>query len=175
MKNLFLVLTLILFCVSCQKDDFDIDNPDVEKFVQQLKENSYDQYVLGENGEKLWLKMPKFSKEHISSLLEYAKDTSQIKKFPINPISSGVPFPYDRQYIILGECLLWTVEGVRNRFIYGSLNPVLLESTSDGKHKGLKGIGILKVRDIYIEWWTENQNDTWQEKNPLEETPYAWY
>ncbi len=175
MKNLFLALVFILLCVSCLKNEFDIANPDVGKFVQQLKEDSYNQYVLGEDGEKLWLKMPEFSKEHISSLLGYAKDTSQINKFPLNPISSGVPFPYDRQYIILGECLLWTIEGIRSDSLYGSLNPVLLESTSDGGLKGLKGEEILKVRDIYFEWWTENRNDAWQEINPLEGTPYAWY
>jgi len=37
------------------------NNPEVEKFVQQLKNGTYDYYEKGENGEDLWLLIPNFS------------------------------------------------------------------------------------------------------------------
>ena len=33
---------LMLFCISCEKADFDLDNPDVKEFVKQIKSGSYD-------------------------------------------------------------------------------------------------------------------------------------
>ena len=173
MKNLTYIAILILFCFGCKKDVFDPNNPNVALFVQQIKSGTYDCYQQDENGEKLWIVMPKFTKDHIQSLLDFSKDTSHIMIFPTNPISSGTPFPYDRQYIILGECLLWTVEGIRNSSGFGSLNPILIETTDD-QFKSLNGIEILIVRDLYQDWWTNYKNQNWKEKNPLERKPYLW-
>lgn len=100
--------------------------------------------------------------------LEISNDTSYIKNFPLNPISSGVPFPYERQYIMLGECLLWTVEGIRNGSGYGSLNPVLVDTITG---RGLNGSEILTVRDHYQDWWSNYEQNGWKEKDPLEGTP----
>jgi hypothetical protein len=175
MKRITL-LTLIFFSIlSCEKDKFDINNPNVEQFVQQLKNGTYIQYENGENGENLWLLMPIFTKNHIQSLIDFSKDTSHINNFPINPISSRTPFPTDRNYFILGECLLWTVEGIRNGNGFGSLDPYLIDITSGEDHKGLKGSGILIVRDLFQVWWDNFRDNDWTGKNPLDGTPYRWF
>jgi hypothetical protein len=50
MKNIIIVITLSLFCIICERNGFDIENPDVARFVQQIKNGTYDNYELGENG-----------------------------------------------------------------------------------------------------------------------------
>ena len=168
---------MILFGISCEKDKFDIDNPNVEIFVKQLKNGTYDYYEKGENGENLWLLMPKFTRSHIPSLIAFAKDTTHITDFPINPISSRRPFPEGRDYFILGECLLWTVEGIRNGYGYGSLDPFLIDTalTESERFKGLKCTEILIVRDIYKDWWNNFKDNDWKDINPLGETSYRWF
>lgn len=175
MKRITLIALLIFPILSCEKDKFDLNNPNVEQFVQQLKNGTYIQYEKGENGENLWLLMPNFTKNHIQSLIDFSKDTSHINNFPINPISSRTPFPNDRDHFILGECLLWTVEGIRNGNGFGSLDPYLIDITSGEVHKGLKGSGILIVRDSFQVWWSNFKDSDWKEKNPLDGTPYRWF
>ncbi len=91
MKNIIIVLILSLFCINCERNGFDIENPDVARFVQQIKNGTYDNYELGENGQKLWTKMPHFKAKHIPTLLNLANDTMSVcpcDHFPLNPISS---------------------------------------------------------------------------------------
>ena len=177
MRRLSFITILILLCIGCEKDKFNIDNPDVEIFVKQLKNGTYDCYEKGETGENLWLLMPKFTRRHIQSLIDFAKDTTHITDFPINPISSRRPFPEGRDYFILGECLLWTVEGIRNGYGYGSLDPFLIDTSKaeSERLKGLKCIEILIVRDIYKDWWNNYKDNDWKGKNPLGETSYRWF
>ena len=175
MRKLFLLTILTILCIGCEKDEWDLNNPEVEKFVQQLKNGTYDYYEKGENGEDLWLIMPNFVKHHIQSLIDFSIDTSHINDFPVNPISSRTPFPNDRQYFILGECLLWTVEGIRNGKGYGSLDPYLIDTTLIENPKGLKGYQLLVVRSYYKDWWSNFNDKDWKEKNPLEGSPYRWF
>jgi hypothetical protein len=177
MKRLSFTIILILLCIGCEKDKFDIDNPDVAVFVKQLKNGTYDCYEKGETGENLWLLIPKFTRSHIQSLIDFSKDTSHITNFPINPISSRSPFPEGREYFILSECLLWAVEGIRNGFGYGSLDPFLIDTTmvESERYKGLKSHEILVVRDFYINWWNNFKDCDWKDKNQLEETSYRWF
>ena len=174
MKKLFFSAILILLCIGCEKDKFDIDDPDVAVFVNKLKSGTYDYYETGETGENLWLLMPEFTPDHISSLIDFAYDTTHISDFPVNPVSSRRPYPEGREYFILGECLLWTVEGVRNGYGHGSLDPFLIDTAlaESIRYKGLKGDEILVVRDIYKDWWDNNKD---MDKNPLEETFYRWF
>ena len=102
-RKLVLLSIFTILCSSCEKGEFDPNYPNVEEFVQHLKSGTYDFYEKGENGKNLWLLMPKFSKHHIPSLIDFSKDTSHIKDFPINPLASHSPYPNDRQYYILGE------------------------------------------------------------------------
>ena len=177
MKKLLFLLPLIFSLLGCEKDKFDVDNPDVSVFVKQLKNGTYDCYEKGESGENLWLLMPKFTPNHISSLIEFAKDTTHISDFPVNPISSRRPFPEGREYFILGECLLWTVEGIRNGYGYGSLDPFLIDIALSEieRYKGLKGDEILIVRNIYKNWWDIYKDGDWNDTNPLEGTSYRWF
>jgi hypothetical protein len=177
MKKLLFLTVLTLFCIGCEKDEFDIANPDVEEFVQQIKTGTYNGYERGENGASLWLQMPKFTKTHIQLLIDFAEDTSHITSFPLNPISSRTPFPVGREYSILGECLLWTVEGIRNEFGYGSLDPYLIDTAliESDRFKGLSGTEILTVRDYYKDWWISLKDKDWKDKNPLENTTYTWF
>lgn len=177
MRKLLFIAISILLCSGCEKDKFDIENPDVSLFVKQLKNGTYDCYEKGETGENLWLLMPKFTRNHIQSLIEFAKDTTLISDFPINPISSRRPFPEGREYFILGECLLWTVEGIRNGYGYGSLDPFLIDAglAESERYKGLKGGEILLVRNIYKIWWDNYKDGDWNDTNPLEETSYRWF
>lgn len=177
MKKLLFITVLTLFCMGCEKDEFDLNNPDVQKFVQQIKNGTYDCYAKTEKGENLWLQMPKFSKIHIQSLIDFSKDTSHITNFPLNPMSSRTPIPYGRDYLILGECLLWAVEGIRNDFGYGSLDPYLIDTSliESERYKGLKGDEIVTIREIYKDWWNNVKDKDWKQVNPLENTSYVWY
>lgn len=177
MKSLLVITVLTFFCIACEKDEFDLANPDVEEFVQQIKDGTYDSYVKGEDGENLWLQMPGFSENHIQSLIDFSDDTSQITSFPINPLSSRTPFPVGRAYSILGECLLWTVEGIRNDFGYGSLDPYLIDTAlvESVRYKGLGGTEILIVKDLYDDWWTNFKDEDWKDINPLENSTYRWF
>lgn len=174
MKNL-LFLTLIIISIGCNKADFDIENPDVEKFVQEIKEGSYDNYHIGKNKEQLWLLMPSFTEKHIPLLIKYATDTTHLNAYPINPASSRMPYP--KGYAILGECLLWTVEGIRNGKKYGSLDPFLIDNSKDEKEKlkGINGKEVMQVQETYKKWWNEYQSSNWRDVNPLEKTTYLWF
>ena len=174
MRKLILLSIYTIFAVSCETGEFDFDNPDVEEFVNQIKSGEYDYYEKGENGEDLWLLMPNFKDHHISSLLEFSEDTSHIELFPVNPISSLPPYPNDRQYHILGECLLWIIEGIRNGTGYGSLVPYLLDTNNMEYPKALNGEEILDVRKLYISWWSNFKDKNWKDNSPLEESSYKW-
>jgi hypothetical protein len=177
MKKILLFTFIAFLFVSCDKEEFDINNPDVKLFVQQLKNGTYNCYEKGQNGENLWLQMPKFSEKHIQSLIDFAKDTSHVANFPINPISSRMPTPNGRDYFILGECLLWAVEGIRNNNGFGSLDPYLIDmALSDGERpRGITSSQILIVKEIYNDWWSSFKDKDWKNANPLSNTSYAWF
>lgn len=168
----FIVLTA--FCNSCKKDNFDIDHPDVETFVKQLKDGTYNKYETNDKGENLWLKMPKFSETHIPLLIALSKDTTHIKNFPVNPMSSRSPFPEGRSYFILGEGLLWIVDGIIKATAYTSLDPFLIDVSKNEaeRYKGITTREILKVQEIYANWQKSNRALT---GNPLENSPYRWF
>jgi hypothetical protein len=177
MKKIYFVIFLSILITGCSKDKFNIDKPDVNLFVKQLKNGTYSCWEKGEKGENLWLQMPAFNPGHISALLDLAKDTSHINEFPVNPMSSRRPFPGGREYFILGECLLWIVEGIRNGGGYGSLDPFLIDTALDDieRYKGISCKEILVIRVTYKKWWADYKDDEWQFKNPLEGTSYRWF
>ncbi len=178
MKNVIIFAFFLFFCLGCEKDDFNVNNPDVEQFVQQLKKGTYDSYEFGENGEKLWTIMPNFTKKHIPLLIHLAKDTSLVSPchhFPVNPISSIPPYRIDdnRECIMIGEYLLWCVEGIIENKDFASLTPILINQ-SYSTEKRLNGENILEVRIIYQEWWEKNKQSENIHDFPLEETIYRW-
>ncbi len=178
MKNLIILALFTLSCASCEKSDFNIDDPDVEQFVQQLKDGSYDKYELGENGENLWAIMPNFKKEHIPLLLHFAEDSTLVYPcihFPTNPVSSIPPFRTDdnKASIMIGEYLLWCAEGIIENKTFASLTPILRNQNSSEDFR-LSGKEILEVRDIYQNWWEEKEHSTNSNILPLDGTLYYW-
>ncbi len=96
MKKISFIIFLIIVFTGCSKDKFNIDKPDVDVFVRQLKNGTYNCWEKGEKGENLWLQMPAFSPMHITALLELARDTSHILSFP----SSTSDIPAVKQEIL---------------------------------------------------------------------------
>lgn len=167
------VISLVFLCFACQKDDFDPENPDPARFVYQLKTGTYRVYERGEQGEKLWTRMPVFREKDVLPLLELSADTSVVcpcDHFPVNPVSS---LPAGRAgegeaCMMMGEYLLWCVEGVIQGRAFGSLVPVLADTT-DMTRKRLTGSEILKVRELYLEWQSGKR-----EAPPLKGTNLRW-
>jgi hypothetical protein len=100
---LLMLFSLALSWVSCSDDTLDIENPDVDLFVKQLKAGT-----LAVNEETGTVVMPQFTTDDIDALLYYAEDLSEIPSFPLAPVSylaGGKPR--------LGECVLWVIESIR--------------------------------------------------------------
>lgn len=165
MKKNYLFFLFVLIAFGCKKS-FDPANPDTDQFISLVKKGDHDPYQL-----------PKFKASHIDRLLELAKDTSHIAGFPGNPISSrsSLPGPDGRSYMILSECLLWTVEGIRNGSGYGSLNPYLIIPGETAN--SLNGKEILEIRETYKKSWEETGKSLtrWSAENPLQNTLYRWF
>lgn len=168
MKRLFLLLLSPLLLTACKKD-FDPENPNVKQFVSLVKKDKLGDYP----------EMPNFKESDIPALLEFAADTTHILKFPVNPITSRGPYPIKRNYLILSECLLWAVEGIRTERKYGSLVPYMSNHAlpADRQIEGLNGTQVLIARQKYLSWWEQHKSDTNQLKqiDPLETSDYKWF
>ncbi len=179
MKTIIAILTSLMLLTSCQKDDFDFNNPDVSKFVSQLKNGTYNTYHVNENGEKLWTEMPAFTMKHVPQLIEHAKDTSLIPDLscvPVNPISSRLMWPHNRPgKVILGEYLLWCAQyAISGRF--PSLDPFLVNSNEEKIGNGITAKEVLHVQKLYENWWLlYGEKDNPDEIQPLYGTPYHWF
>jgi hypothetical protein len=165
MKN-FKILVLIIFLFSalgCDKDDeVDMNNIEVEKYIELLKKGEY----------KSW-ELPPFTAEDIPTLLQYRNESQMITGFPRNLLSSlGMP------ECKLGMYVLWTIESIRavaikSEYLTGrfpSQNPVLFIRTSDESHA--------VAAKAYFDWWNENKHkdfDTFKNIDPIAETDYRWH
>jgi len=168
MKTITAFLILMSFCqISCEKDEFDLKNPDVDEFIIILRGGNY--------FDEIGYELPDFTMKHIDRLLSYVEDTSAIKEFPTNPFSSKYTEPK-----ILNECLFWTIDGVRFGNKYPSLEPCLIDTTSFSEIEGysrLTGRKLLEVADLYLLWYNEykaNPSSTLKTKNIFEDTSYSW-
>lgn len=178
MKYLILFSVLALFCNSCNKGDFDIKNPDVRVFIEQLKDCTYDEIEIAETGERLWTKMPDFHMKDVPLLISLSKDTEMISPcghFPVNPISSIPPYRINngKEFIMIGEFLLWCVEAIIAGRDFASLTPVLVNENHSPEQR-LTAEEILAVRKIYQDWWNKNGHMEDPMDLPLEGTEYRW-
>ena len=180
MKQITLIVLTVFFFFSCS-DNFDLEKPDAKKFVKQLKNGTYNEFALAENGEKLWTLFPKFSMKDIPILLSLADDTTIInpfKHFPTNPISSIPPFRIDEkgngEGIMLAEYLLWSVETIINNGDYPSLTPLLRQGKEPQLSVGLTGKDVLAVREKYLNWWNDYGKNGNISVSPLSGTGYWW-
>ena len=94
------VAALVSF-TGCNGEEMDQNNPDVSVFVKQLKAGKYKM-----QNEKGVVEVPHFAEKDIPDLLKYAEDLTIIPSFPsVYNMNNGK--------IRLGECMLWTIEYIR--------------------------------------------------------------
>ncbi|MDL2256563.1 DUF4943 domain-containing protein [Parabacteroides sp. OttesenSCG-928-K15] len=173
MKRLCSLLFLWVLCVSCDYS-FDLNDPDVREFVFRLKNGTYECFLTSSSGERLGLQMPAFQMKDIPELLSYAEDTTRIKAFPDNPVYAISSSHLDDESYILGECLLWVVEGIRVNKLYPSRQPLLIKTVGTIKYF-LTTDEVLEVWSLYNQWWEDHQNGDWPDIDPLEGSIYSWY
>ena len=166
------VLFILLFSLlSCNKDDVgDINNIEVDKYIEMLKAGEYE----------FW-ELPPFTAEDIPALLQYRNETQMITRFPRNLLSS-----YGMPECKLGMYVLWTIESIRavaikSKYLTGrfpSQNPVLFIRTSDGLQMDNTDESHAVAAKVYFDWRNENKHKDFEEfKNidPLAETDYRWH
>ena len=175
-KIVLFIAALFVFLPGCKKEQqMDMDNPNVEIFVKQLKNGTYKEFKKDKNGEQIWLGLPEFRQEHIASLIAFSSDTTHINDYPVNPILSLRPIPGGRSYFILGECLLSIVETIR-----GDVNPerFLVDASIEDfneRYKGVTTTEILSISNQYKQWWNNYKDGDWKANDPLVGTSYKWY
>lgn len=170
MKKIFIPI-IFLFFFSCEDRSFDPSNPNVGEFVQMLTDGEYTTAVTDP--------LPQFRSYDIAALLQYSNDFREIPFFPSNPISSYHPVPYR-----LGECLLWTIEAIRQspptaeQLSFPSLAPALmLTEDPENSDRRLTEEELHEVYQLYHDWWAQKQNKSFQELqsiDPLAGSAYRW-
>jgi hypothetical protein len=159
------VLVLFFGLFSCEKY---IENPAVEEYIHQLKTNSYTSYDL-----------PAFTSTDIDALLRYRNDTTLIKNYPVNPISS-----YMGSDCRLGMLVLWTIESIRAQEIksinmigrFPSQNPILALKDSKEMKLVFDENSHKEAAKGYYYWWHAIYIFTDKMKtDPLGETDYKWH
>jgi hypothetical protein len=165
-KNVVILLTIAMTSfLGCEKE---IDNPEVETYINQLESNSYTSFEL-----------PEFQPSDIPALLQYRNETKMIKDFPRNGISSLY-----MSECTLGMYVLWTIESIRaveiqSEYLIGrfpSQNPILaLRSATELKlvHDEKSQTEAAKA---YNNWW--NSVHIFKDKmkiDPLKDTDYRWH
>ncbi len=175
MKSLkFLILLVSLISLfSCNKDETeDLNNPDIETYIELLKTNKYESS-----------KLPEFSSNEIPALLQYINDNSVVNKFPYHSASSYAPPNPEYR---LGVLVLWTIESIRvaacnDKHIFGfpSQHPFVqtksepIEWITDHDDKIYE-----TVRQSYSNWWNENKHKEFSifcTIDPLGNTNYIWH
>jgi hypothetical protein len=149
----------------CEKQ---IDNPDVESFINQLKSSSYTDFEL-----------PAFQPSDIPALLMYRNESIMIEDFPRNGISS----------LWMSECklgmyVLWTIESIRaveiqSEYLIGrfpSQNPILALRSSDELELVYDDKSHSEAAKAYNDWW--HSINIFKDKmkiDPLKNTDYKWH
>lgn len=157
---------------ACSEESLDVDNPDVEIFVKQLKMGKYD--MKNQNGISL---MPKFTTDDIGNLLEYADDLSVIPAFPLATVSYSAGGK-----LRLGECILWTVETIRLGHP-ASMGCKMVHVDAED-YEGIYFLSdeeLLEAVDCYRRWWNNRKyphtvwtiDPCWDE--PLCGSGYMWW
>lgn len=129
---------------ACSEEALDFENPDIELFVKQLKSGK-----LSTQDSKGVNVMPKFDKEDIGDLLEYADDLSAIPSFPLAPVSYSAGGK-----LRLGECILWTVETIRLGH-NASMGCKMVHVDAED-YEGIYFLTddeVLDAVDLYRRWW----------------------
>ena len=169
----FKLLTLMVFLIglfSCDKSESeDLNNIEVNRYVELLKEGKYDS-----------MDLPSFTYKDIPALLEYRNEHQIITGFPVNWVSSmGMPD------CSLGMYILWTIESIRavaigSEYLIGrfpSQNPIVQKRESGSNVERGSEIQLI-ISKAYFDWWEENKNkdfDKFKNIDPLLITEYRWH
>lgn len=171
----FLLLTVFLIGLfSCNKEETEeINNIEVENYIELLKANQY------ESGD-----LPEFSFKHIPALLMYINDTNVVNKYPHGPSSYAPLNPNYR----LGVLVVWTIEFIRVKssdstrlFVYRfpSQNPIIQKRDKPFEWITDHDNEVYEiVRQAYFDWWEYNKYkdfDEFKNIDPLIETDYSWH
>jgi hypothetical protein len=158
--------------LSCNKDELkEIEDVNVERYVELLKTNQYDYFI----------ELPAFTYVDIPALLKYRNDTLIITNFPHNSISSL--WGPDCK---LGMYVLWTIESIRavatdSEFLIGrfpSQNPILALRNAEELQLVFDDESHEVAAKAYFNWWEENKDkkfDEFKNIDPLLNTPYKWH
>jgi hypothetical protein len=159
------MVVILFISYSCKKLDY--DNPDVENYIGMLKGGNYNS-----------LELPEFRKSDIAGLIVYRDDTTTIRKFPVNSISS-----YMMIKCKLGMYVLWTIESIRAVEInsehligrFPSQNPLLALRDNPSVWVFDEDSHLLAAK-AYYDWWKSNPIFTNKmEIDPLKDTKYIWH
>jgi len=171
LKYIFLIISIIICIVSCdKKDNKDSKNLDVKTYIELLKSNQYDS-----------LNLPSFTYKDIPALLQYRNETQIITNFPNNPISS-LYGPECK----LGMYVLWSIESIRVVSInseylimrFPSQNPLLTLRNSVELSLVSDNVSHSIAAKAYYDWWETNKNknfDDFKNIDPLADTDYKWH
>ncbi len=169
-------LKFLLLCVltinllGCDKNETEeINNLNVEKYIELLKQGKYDSFEL-----------PEFTSKDIPALLEYRNETQIITDFPHNGISSlWMP------ECSLGMYVLWTIESIRavaihSEYLIGrfpSQNPIVQQREEPFDLESGNEIQEMVSKEYY-DWWEENKHknfDIFKNIDPLSNLEYRWH
>lgn len=175
MKTLKFLLILVSFIglIGCDKKDNDeITNLDVEKYIELLKSN---QFVSS--------KIPAFTSNDIPSLLKYRNDNQIVTTFPANTISS---YAIAEPKYKLGVLVLWTVESIRISSGKNSMNGnfpsqnpfIALRNNPSEWVLDYNSQSYDIISQAYFDWWENNKHkgfDQFKNIDPLINTNYIWH
>jgi hypothetical protein len=164
-------LCLLLSLISCQDDDIQANQSEVDNYMARLQSGDYEA-----------MELPPFTPEAIPALLRYSDGRKLITQFPRNPISSAY-HPDCR----LGLFALWTIESIRQTYIqadnkmpgrFPSLNPELAKRETYVYNPAEREVAQQAATVAYQAWWSRSQSisiDELMQIDPLADTEYLWY
>lgn len=149
MKKAWMILLaawMIVAITGCSEEKLDYYNPDVALFVKQLKAGNYNT-----KNEKGMIEVPHFAEKDIPALLKYSEDLDIIPSFPS-------AYNGNSGKIRLGECILWTVEGIRLGFP-ASLGCKMVQANAQNYEAVyfLSNEEVLDAAARYRRWWESRQ------------------
>lgn len=166
-----LSLCLLLCLISCQEDDVQANQSEVDRYIARLQSGDYNE-----------IELPPLTAEAIPALLKYRNDTTRITSFPRNPLSSL----YNPD-CTLGMYVLWTIESIRLTYLqqenmmpgrFPSLNPMLARRGTDELEWLDRVTAQQMAASLYQIWWQHAQHmdlTVHMQIDPLAESDFYWH
>jgi hypothetical protein len=169
LRMLILCISLVSNLNCSETEPIDLDELDVDRYVELLKVNKYDASEL-----------PIYTYKDIPALLNYRNETKKITGFPTNKISS-LALPE----CTLGMYILWTIESIRavaieSEYLIGrfpSQNPIVELSEAPFSLADSEDVQKI-IAQAYVDWWEDNKHKAFNDFkaiDPLADTIYRWH